>query len=428
MKDLQGQARPWIMLGCLFFCAIVSYTDREVLSLLVDFLKHDLHINDIQFAMLIGTFFGVIYAIAGLPTGWLIDRFPRRPFLIGAIVIWSTGTLLCGFAERFHAMLAARMMVAIGEAALSPVAISLIGDSFSPLLRGRALGIYFGGIVAGGGTSILFGSWLLDHSTLPGLATFLPVAQPWRRIFIILGLVGFLLAFLTAFLVREPVRAAPDHERQRDGVRDHVLRAPLYLAVALVSVIDNAVGAWAPYMFSHEFARTMNDVGRELGILLIVGGLAGVMLGGWVSDRATRTLSHAGVIRLLRIFLVLYGGLTSLFLVHNYVLLMVAVMGLVGFSGLITTVGLSALFNSLSSGRRGFAASLSFFLNVLIGVGVGPVLVPLIAHRMSAFDGSGTSLALFMTCGGMACLAALCLTGMLLRKPLRGDLRAESGM
>ena len=112
--------------------AIVSYTDRQVLSLLVDPLRRDLGITDTQVSLLLGTAFAVIYGFAGIPFGLLADRTSRRNLIFFGVIVWSAGTLACGYSHTFGQLFAARIVVGLGESVLSPAAISLISDYFPP--------------------------------------------------------------------------------------------------------------------------------------------------------------------------------------------------------------------------------------------------------------------------------------------------------
>ncbi|MFT8473412.1 MFS transporter [Acetobacter persici] len=375
--------RNILVLFFLFACALLSYTDREILSLLVDFIKLDLNISNYQFALLIGTFFGVIYAVMGLPVGWLVDRLPRKPFLIGAIGLWSAGTMVCGLAMQFPLMLIGRMLVAAGEAALAPVALSLIGDIFPRHQQGRALGFYFSGIVAGGGVSIIVGGWLLGPAGLYLLAPLMPHLAPWRRIFMFLAMVGTFMCVLALFVVHEPrrvhyVSGAPDGSPDASGRRQsRMVLLVTCLAVSTVSVIDNAVGAWAPYVMLHSFSVSAAHIGKILGGSLIVGGLTGVTIGGILSDRLMKGRGqdafYAPIIMLLLVLVVLCLGGAA----YNYMLALCMIMGIVALAGMCSALGLNLILHLGTSRRRGFVTSFSFFLNVLVGAGLGPLLVPL---------------------------------------------------
>ncbi|QHC36004.1 MFS transporter [Komagataeibacter xylinus] len=374
--------RNLIVLFFLFTCALLSYTDREILSLVIDFVKLDMHISNYQFALLIGTFFGVIYAVMGLPVGWLVDRLPRKPFLIAAIGLWSAGTIVCGLAMQFPLMLAGRMLVASGEAALAPVALSLIGDIFPRHQQGRALGFYFSGIVAGGGVSIIVGGWLLGPAGGALLAPFMPHLAPWRRIFMFLGMLGMAMCVLALFVVREPLRthAATVQDRPDDAPEPLSTRMALFmtcLAVSAISIIDNAVGAWAPYVMVHAFNVSAAHIGKVLGWFLIVGGLMGVSLGGQLSDRLMKTREQGLFYRSVIVLLLVLAGLGMGGDLYGYGLTLCMMTGIVALAGMCSTLGLNLILYLGTPQRRGFMTSFSFFLNVLVGAGLGPLLVPL---------------------------------------------------
>src|SRR5450432_122986 len=89
----------WAVVAILFATAILSYTDRQVLTLLVDPIRSDLGISDTQMSLLLGTAFAVIYGIAGVPLGFLADRASRRNLIFAGVIVWSTGTLACAFSH-----------------------------------------------------------------------------------------------------------------------------------------------------------------------------------------------------------------------------------------------------------------------------------------------------------------------------------------
>lgn len=125
-------ARAWTVVGLLFLAAIIAYTDRQVLSLLVDPVRADLGLSDGDLALLMGPAFAIVYGVAGLPLGFAADRFSRPKLLCAGGVVWALGTIACGLAPDFGSLFAARLVVGLGEAVLSPAAISLIADFFRP--------------------------------------------------------------------------------------------------------------------------------------------------------------------------------------------------------------------------------------------------------------------------------------------------------
>src|SRR3954447_23971631 len=99
---------------------ILSYADRKLLSLLIVPIQNDLKISDFQFGLLQGFAFSLLYALAGIPIGRLVDRYPRRLIVYVGVSFWSLATALSGFAQSFTMLFIARFGIGAGEATLSP--------------------------------------------------------------------------------------------------------------------------------------------------------------------------------------------------------------------------------------------------------------------------------------------------------------------
>lgn len=209
--------RAWWAVALLCAAAIISYSDRQVMSLVVDPIRRDLGISDVQIGLLIGTAFALIYGIAGVPLGYLADRTSRRNLIAAGMVVWSAATVYCGFARSFREMFCARLLVGLGEAVLSPAAVSLISDLFPPARRGVALGAYFTGVSVGIGSAVMIGGALL-HGINAGWAggTFLAQLPPWRAVLVLIGVPGFLGALLM-LTFREPLRHTNEVEPAAQG-------------------------------------------------------------------------------------------------------------------------------------------------------------------------------------------------------------------
>jgi len=412
-------SRPyaWTVVAILIATAVLSYTDRQVLSLLVDPIRSDMGISDTQISLLLGTAFAVIYGIAGIPLGYLADRFSRRNLIFTGVSVWSLGTIACGFSHNFSEIFASRIVVGLGEAALSPAAISLISDYFPPSRRGTAVGSFLSGIAMGNGAAILIGGGVL-HAIGSGALAATPLAAyaPWRMVLLLIGGPGLLWA-LAILLIREPVRHTTEGASTSvDDADGNAWRAtpwarvaPIYVVLAAASFVDNAVGAWAPTMLIRDFSRNPAQVGIELGLLLTVGFGGGVLIGGALADRAG---ARGGWPRKLRVCL--YSGLlilpVSLLMdspIFSFVLAGVPLY--FALSGIVTAVGFSAILDVVPNRSRGLAMSMSFFLNVALGAGLGPTAVAVAgAHVFAATAGLGPPIVLTVAVGYLVALAALC--------------------
>src|SRR3546814_11986267 len=107
MMDIGRQAfaidtpRPgaWAMLAVLIGLLMLSFIDRQIISLMVDPIRADLGVDDFQISLLQGAAFGIFYVLCGLPIGWLVDRFSRRWVIWAGVTIWSLSTEASGLAD-----------------------------------------------------------------------------------------------------------------------------------------------------------------------------------------------------------------------------------------------------------------------------------------------------------------------------------------
>ncbi len=187
----------------VFTATMFSFLDRQILAILVDPIRRDLHVSDTEMSLLYGFAFVILYSTLGLPIGRLIDRHQRRLILATGIAVWSLMTMACGLAHSYAMLFCARIGVGIGEACLTPAACSLLADCFEPGVRGRAMGFYLVGVYSGIGLSLLAGGLLYGAlARSPGLPLLGGLA-PWRAVFVIVGSPGLVIAAL-ALTLREP--------------------------------------------------------------------------------------------------------------------------------------------------------------------------------------------------------------------------------
>lgn len=189
----------WYTVILLTIAYVFSFIDRYILGLLVEPIKLDMQLSDTQIGLLLGPAFAIFYATMGLPLGWLADR-ARRTFIVAAgITIWSLATAACGLAKNFAHLFAARIAVGVGEATLSPCALSMIADSFPEKRRGKPVAFYSAALSLGAGIASLAGASVLAWSSTVEQIS-LPIlgdVKPWQLAFIVVGLPGLLIAVST---------------------------------------------------------------------------------------------------------------------------------------------------------------------------------------------------------------------------------------
>lgn len=289
----------WYVVVLLMLTQTVSYIDRFLPSLLIQWIKVDLGLSDFQVGLLMGPAFGIFYVFVAVPIGWAADRYSRRTILAIGISLWCTMTAAAAFARSFLPLFGARMGVGLGEAAVAPCAVSLISDYFPRSRRARALSLYMAGTFIGAGTAYLFGGPLVHEiAKLPPLRIpgFGELAA-WQMSFLIVGLPGFLLAAMM-FTIREPVRQDQvAHGLKTDSSGSTSLRVAfrfirerwqafgtLFIGSAAV-VTMGSLTFWNIALFERTWGWAVREVGIATGILFFVGGPLGTLLGIWLTNR-----------------------------------------------------------------------------------------------------------------------------------------------
>ena len=202
-----GQA--WYAVAILTLANVSGAIDRQIFSSLAEPVKRDLGLTDTQVGVLGGFGFVVMFSVFGLVIGRLVDSRNRTRIVAVGAVLWSLLTALTGMTRSYGQLLLARVGVGVGEATLSPSAVSIIADAFPRRRLGTALSVYMVGTFFGSGVSYALGGWIVGNRDAPGYVTYPIVGaiHPWQSVFFIIGLPGLLVALLM-LTVREPARTA----------------------------------------------------------------------------------------------------------------------------------------------------------------------------------------------------------------------------
>ena len=378
----------WYAVAILSGAAILSYTDRYVLNLLVDSVRHDLSITDTQVSYLQGAAFAIVYSLMAVPIGRYADRHNRRNLIVAGIAVWSLATAACGLAASFGELFLARIFVGIGEAVLAPSVLSLIPDFFPPNRRGAPIGVFLTAVNLGGALAALVGGALIGAFAGGRLAG-LPWAghlEPWRAVMIFLAVPGALVAVALA-TIREPERGGLLHAAAHGGdVRE--LRAVLgylsgnkwtfilfFAAFTLDSLRQQGTDSWMPMVFVRQFGLSPAQTGQMMGWTLLACTGSGALLGGLLSDWVAHNGRIDAVLRLV------LAASCSQLLVLAFPLLPTAGAALAGYGAysllinLGWTAGQAAILNAVPTAMRGFTTGIQCSMYTLIGMGFGPTAV-----------------------------------------------------
>jgi MFS family permease len=391
--DWPAPLRAWTAVAIFCLAALLSYTDRQILSLLVDPIRADMRISDTQVGVLQGVAFAIIYSFAGLPLGRLADMTQRRAVILAGVGLWSIGTLLCGFAGSFAMLFAGRLVVGIGEAALAPAALSMISDMFPIQRRGLAIGVFTMGMAVGGGVAIAVGGAVLglaQAGVFAGVPLLASLAS-WRTVLVLLGLCGVPLLLLLAS-IREPRRqdvivladaerqGRPDAAAQLKGVSGALV--PIVVGCALMSVGDFALLSWSPSLLGRRFGIAPDRIGLTLGPMIVVAGALAALGAGALGDYCAKRGGPAARLRL---------GMVCALLASPFALLAFAgssgqVLAAVGLWYLFSTtagvIGMTALQEIVPNRVRGLSASFIAFGNIMVGLGGGATLTGFLTDHL----------------------------------------------
>ena len=405
-----------IMLALLYW---LSMLDRYIISLLVDPIKKDLGLTDVQFGMLHGLAFIGSFTLFGLIFGALADRVNRRKLIYVGVTIWSIATATCGVAQNFWHLLLARVGVGVGEASLNPSATSMIADLFPRAKLTTAMAVYAIGATVGSGTALIIGGaivGLVSHMDVIALPLIGEI-RPWQAVFFIVGIPGLLIAF-SIFTVPEPVRRG---QQRADGKQSGVggtyaglikfMRSRPrfflyhYLGFTFATAVTTGGIAWYPAHISRTFGWTAGEIGAALGPAFMIAGITSKLVTGRLVDRMYQRgyrdaqLRWYGICMLLAtpvgIFATTSGSAWTF---------IIAIAVFVTLIGAFQACAMTALNLVTPNELRGSGVALFSTIAGLVGGGSGPVLIAAVSE-IGGQSSIGFGLAVMM---GLCCpLSAL---------------------
>lgn len=274
----------WGLLAFLTLLNVLNFVDRSLIASLAPLLIADLGLTRAEIGLLAGFGFVVLYSLVGLFLGLAADRWPRFPLVAGGLALWSAMTAISGLAKGFLHLAIPRILVGVGEATLTPAALSMLGDAFPRRRLGLATGVYYAGIPLGTAASLIAAGYVAPR-------------YGWRACFLGLGLFG-LAAALVLLLLREPPRrsstSAPElpslWRLSREAGRAVIRRPALLLVVAGGTLLVYGSGAallvvtWLVEERGFAFAHAA----YLAGIMAVAAGLLGNLAGGWFADWCAR--------------------------------------------------------------------------------------------------------------------------------------------
>jgi len=404
----EGRGQRALALAMLLLVYTFNWVDRQILSILAVPIKADLHLSDTQLAALGGLAFAILYSLLGVPLALLADRTRRTWVIAGSLVVWSGFTALCGACGSFATMALCRLGVGVGEAGGVAPSYALIGDIFPAEKKARALSIYSLGIPLGSALGILFGGYIA-------------AMVDWRTAFAVVGLAGVILAPIFLLTVKEPPRPRLAREMVDSGVFGRLARQPAFWLLAFgagsSSMLGYGLAFWLPSLMRRSFGLDLIHTSRFFGLLFLIGGTAGVMLGGWLGDRMGKgdrgAYARVPAIAFALAVPLFAAGILSGSVIAAFLLFLIPQALAYVWLGPVLT----AVQHLVPPPMRATASASFLLINNLIGVGFGALTIGALSDHLTSMLGEGALKAAVLASLGFYLIAAALMA--LAAKPLR---------
>jgi MFS family permease len=289
----------WLVVGLLFIVGALNYLDRTMIATMRSSIVESVPMSDAQFGLLTSVFLWV-YGILSPLAGFLADRFSRSKVIIGSLFIWSLVTWLTSLATTYNQLLATRALMGISEAFYIPAALALIMDYHKGPTQSTATGLHIAGVMVGQSLGFI-GGWIAENHT-------------WNYAFHIFGMVGIAYAILLLFILKDapkaesieniPLNSQTENKTKVNvkfstAIKDLFTRKSfviLFVFWGIMGVVGWMVMAWLPTYYKEHFNLSQSMAGFYATAYLYPASIAGLLLGGFLSDRWSKKNKHARIL------------------------------------------------------------------------------------------------------------------------------------
>jgi MFS family permease len=351
---------------------LFNYIDRYILPGVQPLVQREYGWSDEQMGALTTALF-VTYMLVAPLTGWLGDRFPRKPLIIGGVVLWSLATLATAWVHDYWTLYFRHALVGVGEATFGIFAPAVLADFYPERDRNRVLSVFYVAIPVGAALGYLAGGQL---GSMWG----------WKTPFFLCAFPGLAIAVLYAWIGREPQRGASDHVRatRNRATLKGLLTNPAFLCatfgLAALTFAMGGISTWVP-TFLHRFGGlSVAGASQTVGAITILDGIAGTAIGGWLAQRWLRTDHRA--LYLLSFWSVALTVPFGLLVFFGPAKFMIPSLFLAEFFLFLNTGPLNAaIVNSVAAPVRATAVSLNLFCIHFFGDTFSPQIIGAISDR-----------------------------------------------
>lgn len=290
---------PWLIVGLLFIVGLLNYLDRTMIATMRTSLVESIPMTDAQFGLLTSVFLWV-YGLLSPFAGFMADRFSRSKVIIASLFIWSLVTWLTSHATTYNQLLITRALMGLSEAFYIPAALALIMDYHKGATQSLATGLHMAGVMVGQSLGFV-GGWLAE-------------SHSWNYAFHIFGMVGIGYALALLFVLKDAPKSPLIEESPipKEGIKNgdkevkfgaalrdlFSSKSFIYLFVfwGIMGVVGWMVMAWLPTYYKEQFNLSQSMAGFYATAYLYPASIVGLLLGGFLSDRWSKTNSFARIL------------------------------------------------------------------------------------------------------------------------------------
>jgi MFS transporter, ACS family, D-galactonate transporter len=270
------------VLFLLGLSVLINYIDRSNLSIAAPLIKDELNISGAQLGTLLAGFF-YTYALLQIPAGWLVDRFDVKWVFGLGFFIWSASTAVTGLLHGFTALLAARIVLGIGESVAFPAYGKIVGTHFPESRRGFANSVVITGLALGPALGMLIGGNVVGRFG-------------WRPFFLVLGLAALLwLLPWWAWMPPSPSRPKRRHDTTMGvlAIMQQISTWGTCLCQFSFNYASYFLVTWLPFYLTRERHLSMSQMARVGGFIYLLFAISAAVFGKlsdrWVNGGASPT-------------------------------------------------------------------------------------------------------------------------------------------
>jgi MFS transporter, Spinster family, sphingosine-1-phosphate transporter len=373
----------WTALALLTALNLLNYTDRYVLAGVQPLVQRAFQVNDERVGGLTFAFF-LTYMFTAPLTGWLGDRFPRKPLIVAGALLWSLLTLSTAMVHTFGQLYLRHALVGIGEASFGIFAPALLSDYWPPEQRNRILTMFYLALPIGAALGYIIGGTLGQ-------------AYGWKVPFYAAAAPGLLVVVLVWIFLREPARGASEPLAIRPdratlaGLTHNAAYWTATLGMAMMVFTLGGISVWMPtflYRYGHYSLAAASQI---LGAITVVDGILGTWLGGWLAQRWLRR--NKAALYLLSAWSMLLAAPFAVLVFYGPRATMVPCLAVAEFMLFLNTGPLNAaIVNAVDAPIRSTAIAIELFIIHALGDAPSPRIIGWVSDHSSLREGLAITL------------------------------------